>query len=161
MRYIELLNQIEVEKRQVVMRQEQAESCLQQGEATAGLLRKKSNDMMSVVKKIERREALPKDDQVFLGHILAYQSRFMDAARVFERAGHIDLAIEMFLDLKRYDDAKNFAAKVRADILCLNVCSSVSCPSYHKSSALSLFPHPPCSQKMHSRMVHRSTRCPT
>jgi hypothetical protein len=40
-----------------------------------------------------------------------YQSRFTDAARVFEKAGHVDLAIEMFLDLKRYDDAKNYAGK--------------------------------------------------
>jgi len=30
---------------------------------------------------------------------------------VFEKAGHVDLAIEMFLDLKRYDDAKNYAGK--------------------------------------------------
>ena len=54
---------------------------------------------------------------MFLGHIMAYQSRFMDAARIFERAGHIDLAIEMFLDLKRYDDAKSFAAKVRGGLM--------------------------------------------
>ena len=30
---------------------------------------------------------------------------------MFEKAGHVDLAIEMFLDLKRYDDAKNYAGK--------------------------------------------------
>ena len=115
MRYIELLNQIEVERRG---RTAKNKLKIASGKAASiGLLRKSSNDMMSVVKKAERREALPKDDQVFLGHILAYQSRFMDAARVFERAGHIDLAIEMFLDLKRYDDAKNFAAKVRVVVV--------------------------------------------
>ena len=110
MRYIELLNQIEVERRGRTAN-EKVQIAASKA-VSKEILRQRSNDMLDVVKKAERRDALPKQDQVFLGHILAYQSRFMDAARVFERAGHIDLAIEMFLDLKRYDDAKNFAAKV-------------------------------------------------
>ena len=109
MRYIELLNQIEIARRgrSAKDKWKNAESKV----AMKNLLRKKSNDMFEVASKAEVREKLPSQDQVFLGHILAYQSRFTDAARVFEKAGHVDLAIEMFLDLKRYDDAKSYASK--------------------------------------------------
>jgi intraflagellar transport protein 122 len=109
MRYIELLNQIEISRRgrSAKNKWKNAESKV----AAGNILKKNSNDMYDIAAKMDAREKLPSQDQVFLGHILAYQSRFTDAARVFEKAGHIDLAIEMFLDLKRYDDAKNYASK--------------------------------------------------
>ena len=109
MRYIELLNSIEIARRgrSAKNKWKNAESKI----AVKNLLKKSSSHFDAVVNKADAREKLPSQDQVFLGHILAYQSRFMDAARVFEKAGSIDLAIEMFLDLKRYDDAKNYASK--------------------------------------------------
>ena len=149
MRYIELLNQIEIARRGRSSKDKW--KATESKVAAKNLLNHKAMDLASVTKQVDAREKLPSQDQVFLGknifsifhssffffflysyifhckprghyfctfffslflgHILAYQSRFADAARVFEKAGHVDLAIEMFLDLKRYDDAKNYASK--------------------------------------------------
>ena len=51
------------------------------------------------------------DDAVFLGRILSYQGRYNDAAKAFERSNNVDLAIEMYADLRNWDAAKAYAAK--------------------------------------------------
>ena len=85
MRYIELLNQIEIARRG---RSNKDKWKVVEGKVAAlNILSHKAKDMASLVNKVEARDKLPSQDQVFLGHILAYQSRFTDAARVFEKAG--------------------------------------------------------------------------
>ena len=54
-----------------------------------------------------------KDDNVFLGRILAYQGRYAEAAKVFERV-NVDLAIEMYTDLRDWEKAKMYAQKSRS-----------------------------------------------
>merc|ERR1711991_845794 len=48
-----------------------------------------------------------KDDNVFLGRILAYQGRYAEAAKVFERV-NVDHAIEMYTDLRDWEQAKKY-----------------------------------------------------
>ena len=54
-----------------------------------------------------------KDDNVFLGRILAYQGRYAEAAKVFERV-NVDHAIEMYTDLRDWEQAKKYAQKSRS-----------------------------------------------
>lgn len=49
-------------------------------------------------------------DQLFLAEILAYQGQYQDAAKVYSRAGHVDKAIDMFTDLRQWEEANLFAA---------------------------------------------------
>jgi intraflagellar transport protein 122 len=53
-------------------------------------------------------------DAVFVGRILAYEGRYLDAAKAFEKAGAVDHAIEMYTDLRQWDAAKAFAAKSKS-----------------------------------------------
>jgi hypothetical protein len=48
--------------------------------------------------------------QVYLAEILAHQGSFQDAGKAFNKAGHVDKAVDMFADLRQWDDAKRFAA---------------------------------------------------
>jgi intraflagellar transport protein 122 len=69
MRYIELLNQIEIARR--------GRSAKDKWKAAEGkvslqnVLKHTAKDMSSVVHKVDSRDKLPSQDQVFLGHILA------------------------------------------------------------------------------------------
>ena len=53
--------------------------------------------------------SLPRD-AVYLAEILAHQGAFQDAGKAFNKAGHVDRAVDMFADLRLWDDAKRFAA---------------------------------------------------
>jgi intraflagellar transport protein 122 len=51
----------------------------------------------------------PAKDGIFLGEILAYQGLYQEAAKAFSKAGRVDKAIEMFTDLRQWEEAKAFA----------------------------------------------------
>ena len=53
--------------------------------------------------------SLPRDT-VYLAEIPAHQGAFQDAGKAFNKAGHVDRAVDMFADLRLWDDAKRFAA---------------------------------------------------
>ena len=52
----------------------------------------------------------PARDAVYLAEILAHQGQFQEAGKAFNKAGHVDEAVNMFADLRQWDDAKRFAA---------------------------------------------------
>ena len=52
------------------------------------------------------RKAPNHDDQIFLGDILAFQGNYAEAARLYVKAGQRKKAIEMFLDLRDWEKAK-------------------------------------------------------
>lgn len=61
---------------------------------------------------------------VFQAEILAYAGRYQDAAKAFTRAGKVELAIDLFADLRQWEEAKLFAAYLNQSP---RVLLSVSC----------------------------------
>lgn len=47
----------------------------------------------------------------FLGDIFAYQGRFAEAAKIYSKTGQVTKAVEMFSDLRKWDEASSFATK--------------------------------------------------
>jgi hypothetical protein len=89
MRYIELLNRIEITRRQMVASAERATLALNNGVAS------------SATKEVVI------DDSVFMADILAYQGRYDEAARLYLRGGQRRKAVEMYLDLRDWEKAKD------------------------------------------------------
>jgi intraflagellar transport protein 122 len=50
-------------------------------------------------------------DDFFLGDICAYQGRFQEAAKLFSKTGQVAKAVEMWSDLRKWDEASTFASK--------------------------------------------------
>ena len=44
-----------------------------------------------------------------MAEIMAYQGRYQDAARLYTQSGAVDKAMEMFSDLRQFDEAKKWA----------------------------------------------------
>ena len=66
-----------------------------------------------------RRQAAPKGagkelEPIFQAEILAYRGLYQEAAKAFTRAGHVDRAIDLFADLRQWEEAKLFAANSNA-----------------------------------------------
>lgn len=53
------------------------------------------------------------DDRIFLAEAIAFRGNFQDAGKQYSQAGRVDLAIRMFSDLKRWDEAKHFASQAQ------------------------------------------------
>lgn len=53
------------------------------------------------------------DQVLFEAEVLAYQGRFHDAAKLLCKANHVDKAIQMFSDLRKWDEARKFASKFK------------------------------------------------
>ncbi|NXO79997.1 IF122 protein, partial [Sitta europaea] len=56
----------------------------------------------------ERRKRGESSSELFLADVFAYQGRFQEAARLYERSGRQGLALEMYSDLRMFDLAKEF-----------------------------------------------------
>ncbi|KAJ8607792.1 hypothetical protein CTAYLR_009237 [Chrysophaeum taylorii] len=56
-----------------------------------------------------------KDADVLQGELLAYAGQYQEAAKVFSRAGKVQLAIDLFADLRQWEEAKMFAASSDVD----------------------------------------------
>jgi|Transcript_6974 intraflagellar transport protein 122 len=62
---------------------------------------------IELLNKIELERRLPgTDDQLFLAEIYAYQGKYKEAAKYFAKSGHEEKAIEMYSDLKMWQEAK-------------------------------------------------------
>jgi intraflagellar transport protein 122 len=96
MRYIELLNTIEQQRKLTGM-----------GNASSPTAADKAKN-----KGLGKDLIDPGHDQqesLFLAEILAYQGLFQEAAKTFVKARRTDKAIEMFTDLRQWEEAKKFA----------------------------------------------------
>ncbi|XP_050414597.2 intraflagellar transport protein 122 homolog [Patella vulgata] len=56
----------------------------------------------------ERKKRGENDNMVFLGDTYAYQGKFQEAAKLFKKAGQEQRALNMYTDLRMFDNAKEF-----------------------------------------------------
>ncbi|NXG25521.1 IF122 protein, partial [Grallaria varia] len=56
----------------------------------------------------ERKKHGEKNRDLFLADVYAYQGKFQEAAKLYKRSGHENLALEMYSDLRMFDHAKDF-----------------------------------------------------
>jgi intraflagellar transport protein 122 len=63
-------------------------------------------NLITQLLEMKRQGGLKND--VIAGYILAYQSKFSDAAKAFRRAGEENLALALFTDLRMFDMAKEY-----------------------------------------------------
>eukprot|EP00002_Diphylleia_rotans_P020026 TRINITY_DN3881_c0_g1_i4.p1 TRINITY_DN3881_c0_g1~~TRINITY_DN3881_c0_g1_i4.p1 ORF type:complete len:1192 (+),score=257.48 TRINITY_DN3881_c0_g1_i4:236-3811(+) len=78
--------------------------------ARKSFIRIKEIRYLELIARIELMRSQSKfDDSYFLGEVMAYQGKYHEAAKLFVKAGHAAKAVEMFSDLKMYDQAKLYA----------------------------------------------------
>ncbi|XP_051483299.1 intraflagellar transport protein 122 homolog isoform X2 [Apus apus] len=58
----------------------------------------------------ERKKQGENNKELFLADVYAYQGKFHEAARLYKKSGHENLALEMYSDLRMFDYAKDFLA---------------------------------------------------
>uniref|UniRef100_A0A663LLU6 Intraflagellar transport protein 122 homolog n=1 Tax=Athene cunicularia TaxID=194338 RepID=A0A663LLU6_ATHCN len=58
--------------------------------------------------KKERKKHGESNNELFLADVYAYQGKFHEAAKLYKKSGHEDLALEMYSDLRMFDYAKDF-----------------------------------------------------
>lgn len=56
------------------------------------------------------KQARQKQQGVHLAMVMAYQGRFQEAAKLYAKFGHVERAVDMFSDLRQWEEAKNFAS---------------------------------------------------
>ena len=64
---------------------------------------------LELLNRVERGVKRGDGEAVFRAESLAYQGRFQEAAKAFAKAGHMEKAMEMFSDLRQFDEAKAWA----------------------------------------------------
>ncbi|XP_028906907.1 intraflagellar transport protein 122 homolog [Ornithorhynchus anatinus] len=62
---------------------------------------------LELINNIEERKKLGEtNNELFLADVYAYQGKFHEAAKLYQRSGHENLALDMFSDLRMFDFAK-------------------------------------------------------
>ncbi|NXV77562.1 IF122 protein, partial [Atlantisia rogersi] len=56
----------------------------------------------------ERKKHGENNNELFLADVYAYQGKFHEAAKLYKRSGHENLALDMYSDLCMFDHAKDF-----------------------------------------------------
>ena len=64
---------------------------------------------IDLINRIEQGRKLREDERLFLAEVMAFQGKYQDAARLFAKAGYTAKAMEMFSDLRQFDEAKQWA----------------------------------------------------
>jgi intraflagellar transport protein 122 len=91
--------------------------------ARASFIRIRDGRYIELLNQIENAK---KNDQSltnehFMGDIYAYQGRFAEAAKVYSKTEQIAKAVEMFSDLRKWDEASAFATKHEGQAAGINV----------------------------------------
>ncbi|XP_043444113.1 intraflagellar transport protein 122 homolog isoform X8 [Prionailurus bengalensis] len=58
--------------------------------------------------KKERKKRGETNNDLFLADVFSYQGKFHEAAKLYKRSGHENLALEMYTDLRMFEYAKDF-----------------------------------------------------
>ncbi|KAM6197587.1 intraflagellar transport protein 122 homolog isoform 1-T1 [Sarcoramphus papa] len=56
----------------------------------------------------ERKKRGENNNELFLADVYAYQGKFHEAAKLYKKSGHENLALDMYSDLRMFDYAKDF-----------------------------------------------------
>merc|ERR1719230_2320065 len=65
---------------------------------------------IELVGRIEaERKAPGHDDNVLIATVLAHQGKFQEAAKLYCKANRVERAIDMFSDLRKWEEARQFA----------------------------------------------------
>lgn len=79
--------------------------------AKRAFVRTKNLKYLELIHNIDERKRRGENDpQVFLGDVFAYQSKFSEAAKMYKKAGQEQRAMNMYTDLRMFDQAKEFLA---------------------------------------------------
>ena len=70
---------------------------------------------LELLNRVEQGVRRGGTETVFQAENLAYQGRFQEAAKAFAKAGKVEKAMEMFSDLRRFDEAKRWAEEYSAN----------------------------------------------
>lgn len=54
----------------------------------------------------ERKKHGENNNELFLADVYAYQGKFHEAAKLYKKSGHENLALDMYSDLRMFDYAK-------------------------------------------------------
>ena len=54
----------------------------------------------------ERKKRGENNNELFLADVYAYQGKFHEAAKLYKKSGHENLALDMYSDLRMFDYAK-------------------------------------------------------
>ncbi|KAJ4458012.1 putative Intraflagellar transport protein [Paratrimastix pyriformis] len=78
--------------------------------AKKAFLRVRDTKYLDLLADIETLRKQPGyDERMAMAQVLAFQGRYQEAARTYAKAAHIDKAIELFSDLRDYEEALIFA----------------------------------------------------
>jgi len=89
---------------------------LQLDVARKAFVRLKDMGYIELVQRIEAERKQPgHDDQVLVATVLAHQGKFQEAAKLFCKANRVERAIEMFTDLRKWEEARQFAHTANAE----------------------------------------------
>lgn len=81
--------------------------------ARASFIRIRDVRFIELLNQIENTKNKDKSlsNEHFLGDIYAYQGRFAEAAKIYSKTGQVTKAVEMYSDLRKWDEASAFATK--------------------------------------------------
>ena len=69
-------------------------------------------ELLNSIEQEQKRTQASSDvhsNDTYLAEILAYQGRYQEAAKLYKKCGHVEKAIDMFSDLRQWEQAKLFA----------------------------------------------------
>jgi len=77
--------------------------------AKKAFIRVRDIKFIELVNRAEKGLKRGEPEALFRAESFAYQGKFQEAAKVFAKAGRVDKAMEMFSDLRQFDEAKRWA----------------------------------------------------
>jgi len=75
--------------------------------ARKAFIRVRDLKYLELIDKCEEGVKNGDPSEMYLAEALAYQGKFHEAAKMFAKANRVDKAMEMFSDLRQFDEAKN------------------------------------------------------
>jgi intraflagellar transport protein 122 len=69
---------------------------------------------IELLNRIEKGLRLGDPERVFQAEVFAYQGKYQEAAKMYAKANRVERAMEMFSDLRQFDEAKAWAEEYAA-----------------------------------------------
>eukprot|EP00854_Cymbomonas_tetramitiformis_P014886 gene14886-17599_t len=74
--------------------------------ARKAFIRVRDMRYIELLNRIEQGRKTGQEDSLYLAEILAYQGRYQEAAKMYAKCNRVELAMEMFSDLRQFEEAK-------------------------------------------------------